>query len=495
MTDVDTDETTLGVREVRRRAATGAALVGLRTALIQFVGLAGSVVIARLLVPRDLGIVAFGLTLLTAAQFLSDGGLGATLIRRRHKPTGIELSTLLGLQLVLSGVLVGMVGVVGIWGGEVGLVTLIMTASLPITAMRAPALILLERELEYGAIVLAEVAIAVTLNGWSVVTVLAGWGVWGLATATIVSEAAGTVVMLRARSGGGVIRPRLNMLAVREMIVFGARFQAVTVVLLIRTQAINLGVAAIGGLPALGIWALANRIMRVPFWVFRGLLRVSYPATARLADAGVDLRPVLAKMGRVTAIGAGALLVPLAGTSYVLLPALFGERWASAAIVIPYACAGLIVSGPISVAASGYLYTLNDAATPLRATVANSILWIALTLVLLPYIGSAALGLGWMAGSLVESVVFTVYVRRRVGLNLLRTILPIIAMAVAWSCGGYGLTLVLPEGAAGAVVASVVAGAGFLGGCSIISRADFISVMTTVRDALGRPVGGRRQSS
>jgi O-antigen/teichoic acid export membrane protein len=350
--------------------------------------------------------------------------------------------------------------------------------------LRAPALILLERDLEYGAIVMAEFAIAVALNVWSVVTVLAGWGVWGLATATIVSEAAGTAVMLTARSGGGVIRPRLNMLAVREMIVFGARFQAVTVVLLVRTQAINLGVAAIGGLPALGIWSLANRVMRVPFWVFRGLLRVSYPATARLADAGVDLRPVLAKMGRVTAIGAGALLVPLAGTSYVLLPALFGERWASAAIVIPYACAGLIISGPISVAASGYLYTLNDAATPLRATIANSVVWIGLTLILLPYVGSAALGIGWMAGSLVESIVFTVYVRRQVKLNLMRAILPIIGMAVIWSCVGFGLTLTFPQGAGGAFIASVVAGAGFLGGCSLICRADFISVGKTVRGAL-----------
>lgn len=480
----------LSPEAVRRLATTGAALVGVRTALIQIVGLAGNVVFARLLLPREFGTVAFGLTLLMAATVLSDGGLGASLIRRRGAPTRHDLATLLGLQLALTSFLFAVVAGIGVRTGEVGRVTTVMTIALPFTALRAPALITLERDLRYRGVVFAELVDSMTFNVWGVVGVLLGFGVWGIATASVASEAMGTIAMILV-AGNGVTRPRFDVEVFKSLIGFGARFQAVTLTLLVRFQVINVGVAAIGGLGALGVWSLAYRVMRVPFWVLRGLQRVSYPAMARLAEADVELRGTVIRMANVTAIASGILLVPLAAGSTILLPAVFGARWSGVADVVPVACLGLIISGPMSVAASGYLYASNDATTPLRATIANTIVWSVVGLGLLPNYGVRAVGIGWMAGSVVEAIVFGMALRKAIGLTLASAICPIAAIGVASAGIGYGITLTAHGSVVIGIVGSTVACVCFSGACAAIRRRDASAVFEVVSSGLGRARGRR----
>ena len=51
------------------------------------IGLIGYLVTARLLGPRAFGVVAIGLSITFVAQFLSDGGLGPSLVRRPEPPS------------------------------------------------------------------------------------------------------------------------------------------------------------------------------------------------------------------------------------------------------------------------------------------------------------------------------------------------------------------------------------------------------------------------
>jgi peptidoglycan biosynthesis protein MviN/MurJ (putative lipid II flippase) len=64
-----------------------------------------------------------------------------------------------------------------------------------------------------------------------------------------------------------------------------------------------------------------------------------------------------------------------------------------------------MIGGPISVATAGYLYAVGDAATPLRATIAHTIVWLLIAFAALPVLGVAAIGIGWGAGSVVDAIV------------------------------------------------------------------------------------------
>ena len=106
-----TQEDRPGVTEVRQRAITGAAVDVMRGIGVRLVGLIGTLVLARLLTPHDFGIVAFGVTLITFANFLADGGIGSGLIRRVDPPERADLKALLAFQLGLSTALALGIGV------------------------------------------------------------------------------------------------------------------------------------------------------------------------------------------------------------------------------------------------------------------------------------------------------------------------------------------------------------------------------------------------
>jgi O-antigen/teichoic acid export membrane protein len=229
----------------------------------------------------------------------------------------------------------------------------------------------------------------------------------------------------------GLITPRLDVDALRSMLGFGVRFQAVGLAGLVRTQGVNLVIAAAGGQLLLGYWSLATRLLQVPFWLFQALWRVSYPTMARLRAAGDDTRQVAERLARMTALASGAMLAPLAASAHSLVPGLFGTAWTHAADPMPWASAGLMVSGPISVATAGYLYSEHDARTPLNATVVNGVVWVALTAVLLGPVGVAAAGISWMLASWAEAVIFSRALRRRAALRIERVILVPVAIGFA----------------------------------------------------------------
>src|SRR5690348_3169619 len=341
---------------IRERGALGAALLTIRAAAAQVVAFVGTLVLAHLLLPTAFGVVAFGTTVITIGNFFADGGLGAALIRKHTGPTVDELRTLLGFQLAVAFVIALGLAVAGSRAGTTGAVTAIMAASLPLLALRAPHAIALERALDYRPIASIEFTESLVYYGWAIATVWAGWGVWGLASAAVVRAFAGSVLMAIA-SPLGLIMPQLTLGALRPMLGFGIGFEAVGLAALARNQGVNLVVVAVGGEQLLGFWSLANRLMQVPFRLFQALWRVSYPTMARLRAAGEDTRLVVARFARVTALASGAALAPLAASAHYLVPAMFGANWGDAAAPLPWASAGLVVAGPISVAAAGYLYS------------------------------------------------------------------------------------------------------------------------------------------
>ena len=211
---------------IRDRGAAGALLLTIRAAGAQAVAFIGMLVLAHLLSPTALGMVAFGTTIVTIGNFFADGGLGAALIRRGDHPTVDELRALLAVQLILAFVIALGVAVIGFQAGTTGAVTAIMAWSLPLLALRAPHAIALERALDYRPIAATEFAESLVFYGWAIAMVAAGWGVWGMASAAIARAVTGSVLMTAA-SPLKVITPRLGHGTLRSMLAFGVGFQAV----------------------------------------------------------------------------------------------------------------------------------------------------------------------------------------------------------------------------------------------------------------------------
>jgi O-antigen/teichoic acid export membrane protein len=464
---------------IRERGAVGAVLLTIREAGAQVVAFTGMLVLAHMLTPAELGTVAFGATVVAISTFFSDGGLGAALIRRANHPTVDEFRALLALQLGLAFVIALVVAVVGLEAGTTGAVTAIMASSLPLLALRAPHAIALERALLYRPIAAIDFAESLVYYGWAIATVAAGWGVWGVASAAIARALAGSVLMTAA-SPLKLITPRLVRGTLRSMLGFGIGFQAVGLAALARSQGVNLVVVAIGGERLLGYWSVAYRLMQLPFWVLQALWRVSYPTMARLRAHGEDTRLTVERFARVTALVSGAVLAPLAVSAHFVVPALFGANWAASAAPLPWAAAGLVVAGPISVATAGYLYSEGDVRTPLVATIINGAVWIALTAILLRPVGIAAVGIAWMVASWTEAVIFA-RALRRAGVAVSRMIVVPVAVAVTSALLAYAVQTPLSSRLVPGIASATVALAAYLALSFAFNRADLVATARRVR--------------
>ena len=231
---------------LKERALAGVLIVAGRGLVILLIAFGGTVVLARLLTPQDFGIVAIGTAVVVVVALFSDGGLGAALIRRPEPPTMEELQSLTGLQLVVT---VGLALVFALVAAPLGLVAEIvalMSFSMPIVAFQFPGKIMLERNLSYRPLAVFEVAQTFTYYGWAIGFVLAGAGVWALASATVAMRVVGLLFMARI-SPVGLVRPRFSMRKMRTLLGFGVRFQAVNATYLLRDLCLSTFTAALAG--------------------------------------------------------------------------------------------------------------------------------------------------------------------------------------------------------------------------------------------------------
>ncbi|MFE9444693.1 oligosaccharide flippase family protein [Streptomyces sp. NPDC006602] len=488
------EDEALSSSELKRRAKAGVFVVSTRGLVILLLGFAGNVVVARLLNPHDFGVVAIGMSFVLFAGLVSDGGLGAGLIRRKEPPSTEELGALSALQLGVTLAMAAAAAAVAVPLGRVGWVTAVMVASMPFVALQFPGRILLERALLYRRLVAVEMSQVLCFQGWAIGTVAAGFGVWGLATATVVRALTGALVMAFV-CPSGLVRPLPAFRLIKPLVGFGLRFQAVNATWLLRDQTLNVCVAALGGVTQLGLWALAKRLMEVPYLVLQSLWRVSFPTMSRLADDKAHMARLVQQALEITSVGMGFVLTTLAGSAPGLVPGLFGTQWRDAAAVVPGACLGLAVGGAVSVATQGYLYAVGDAQAVLRASLLQAATWFAVTLPMLAPLGVGAVGLGWCAAAVVEALVLGRAATRRLPVRLFRPLFAPVLVGAGSSALGWAVAArgggTLWSGIAGGGCSAVLFAAGMTVADRRLVRQTYGFVAGSVRAALSRSPGQR----
>ena len=305
-------EPELSTSDIGRRAASGAALLTAKGTLAQILGLLSTIVITRLLAPNQLGLYAIAVTISTFLLVLGGGvGMGSALIRRPVAPEHADLRAYAALQLIASSILVSVVILATHPFGLVGQLTAVMVMSAPIIALGGASAVVLERQLLYKTIATAETAGLLVFYGWTVVTVAIGWGLWGLATATLARSVVGTAFIV-ALAPTGVVWPRYDGRRIRAMLGIGLRVQVVDLVAALRDQILVLGTAAIGSVSIVAYWSLVLRALQAPQTLLLTLLRVSFPAMSRTRSAGGDPAGMLPRLLAAATILTGTLLAPLA---------------------------------------------------------------------------------------------------------------------------------------------------------------------------------------
>jgi O-antigen/teichoic acid export membrane protein len=474
---------------VKRRAKSGIFFVGSWGAVNLIVGFGGNLVLARLLTPRDFGIVAVGATLMMFTNAIADGGLGSGLIRREDAPDRTELKAALALQLSLTGVLAVVGAGLGILFGGAGLVVALMLTALPLASFATPGRVMLSRALRFKALSTIEAVGNLLYYLWAVgLVVLADEGVWALASAVIV-RAVVLSAGIAAVSGHALLPSYRGASRLKPVIVFGLRFQGVSLAAMLREQGLNGGVAAISGVGTLGLWTLTKRLLEVPSLMFEPLHRVSFPLLSHMLAAKQDPARMLDRGVAVASTASGVLLVAMAASSPELVPFVFGEQWRAVGEILPWICGSLLVAGPLSVVAVGFLYATNAPSVVLKATIIHSLVLFAVAFPLLPLVGPAAIGIGSLSGAIVDAAIMARAIRVRSSSRPLDGLLPTIAVAVV--AGGAGLLVseLSGPGVLAGIEAGLTAAAVYVGVLTVVRRSVMADTIGLIRDAVRSGLG------
>jgi O-antigen/teichoic acid export membrane protein len=475
-------------RLIRDRAASGAAALGARGAVVMVAGVGVNLALARMLSPRDFGYVALGTALIVVGQYLSIGGLGVALIRKPGVPERRELAAVQGVQLAVAAFFV-LVGVLLAFVGErAGQVAAVMCASIPLVLLRLPSSISLERELLFRTIAFVEILESAAYYAWALITVAAGFGVWGLASAAIARALVGTVTMIRA-APVGYVAPTWDWRLVRPLLGFGLKFQGASAASMGRDYGLTAGVGAVAGLASLGIWSFAYRILQIPLLLSRSLLRVSYPALARMREAGESVDLVIERSTGVVAAGVAILGVGIVAGAPAAIPALAGERWSDAASILLWGTLGYMIWIPVSVTAAGYLLAAGRAGLILVVNVLEAVALLGVTLALLPTLGVEAIGLGWIAVGLVDLIILSPPIRRETGATMPANLAPTLALAAGSGGIGWAIAETGSHTVPTALLAAVVAEVLLLGGLWLFDRELIRRTVSLARLGLGGALG------
>lgn len=298
------------------------------------VSFAASVVIARLLTPRELGIYAIALAILGAVQFLTSFGISAYLVRERAL-TAQMLASAFTINALLSVALAGalfILGGAGSWLGDPGagdvLRVLALTPLIGIPAFRPAAMA--QREQRFRLIALVTVASSLTAALVTVGLALRGNSYMSLAYGALASSVVSTAAYLLFARGHFSLRVSLS--GWRAIAGFGVQMMSIGGVAVLGTRLGEIVIGRVLGVAALGLYARASGLAGLIFDnVYGTMTRVLF---ANMAEeqrrTGVLRDKYVRGLQLVTAVMWPAL-IGLAVLAGPVIRLLYGERWLAAA--------------------------------------------------------------------------------------------------------------------------------------------------------------------
>ena len=326
----------MNVEGMRKRLTVGAIWTGVGRFVINLVGIASTLVLARLLTPADFGLVAIANIAFAITGAFTELSLGAALIqnpvpRREHYDTAWTLNILrafaIGAVLCISAYpvavayddkrLIEIMYVLGVGALVGGLVN--------------PKLVDFRRKLSFRQEMLIEVANK--LVGFVVGACIAYWfrSYWALVIGSLASQVSGLILSYVLIP----FLPRFSLEYWRSLFSFSGWLALSSGLSAINYRADHLAIGAVLGTGPLGQYSVGDNLASLPVRESTApLASVLFPAFSRLQDDTERLREAFLRSQCLLVAAALPVGVGFALVAAPLVQLVLGPQWASAALVI-----------------------------------------------------------------------------------------------------------------------------------------------------------------
>jgi PST family polysaccharide transporter len=317
--------------DLKRRFVRGGALTIILQGSTIAIQLTSTVLLARLLSPKDYGIMAMVLAVTNFAGLFRDFGLSSAVIQTKSL-TSAQQSNLFWLNVALGALLTVLVAaasplVVWFYGRpELLWVTFALSFSFLIGSVGSQHGAMLVRNMQFGRQGTCSIAGALCSLAVSIVLALHGWSYWSLVWGNLAGAAA-TTLLLFVLSPFRPSWPQKDA-PVRDMLKFGADVTAFNIVNYFHRNLDNILIGKFAGAAALGYYSRAYTLLMLPINAARSPINaVGFPALSRLANQPKEFREFCRRITWVIAIISMPLAAFLAVQADRIIPLALGPSW------------------------------------------------------------------------------------------------------------------------------------------------------------------------
>ena len=408
----------------------------------QLIQMVTTIVLARLLVPEDFGLISMAIVFVGISQLFADFGIGAAIVQSKQTPD-IALSSSFWLNAAIGTILVVLIWILapfiaGFYGEDrIRPLVMVLALTLPLSTIMVVPTSILYRELQFQDVVRSQVYGSLTGAVFAILLAWMGFGFWSLAIQPIIGLL--ITAMLVFKYSGWYPRMAYSWSSVRGLVNFSLPVLGSDLMNYAYRNGDSLIIGRFLGSQQLGYYSLAYQIMLYPMTQISSVMvKVMFPTLSRMQDdlerlASAYLRSVGAIAMITFPMMAGLYLV---AEDFVMI--LFGEKWMPMAGALQILCwVGLIHSVSTTVGTI-YLSTGNT-------RIAFYVTLFATPLYLVSFLIGVQWGITGVAVSYVLAMAVVTVINFRIGFriigadlgNLLGTLLPslfssLIMMAAVW---------------------------------------------------------------
>jgi O-antigen/teichoic acid export membrane protein len=415
----------------------------------QVIALIIGIILARLLSPREFGLIAMITVMTGFAAIFAELGLSAALIQKQdvrqdHLSSVFWINLIGGLLLMLI-FIVGAPLIAGFYHEPTLIpLTMLISTNFLIGSLNIVQKTLITKSLDFRTVAIAEIS-AIAVSGiLAILLAYSGFGVWSLAIQSVVCSIVTAMLLWKLNTW----RPKFtfNGRAVKELLGFSAN--------LLGTQSLNYWVRNLDnlligrflGTVALGGYSWAYSIMLFPQTNISSVIsRVMFPSFSMIQKEKERIKSIYLSVTRVIALVTFPMMCGLFVTVVPFVMAVFGPQWAGMIPILQVFCVvGLIQSiGTLN----GNLY-LSQGRADLQFKIGlilrtNAILGIIVGL----HWGVVGVALGYATASFINSYPNLFFAGRLINLTyseLMKNLADVFACSATMAAAVWSLGLLLP---------------------------------------------------
>ncbi len=429
---------------------------------IQAFGFVQGIILARLLMPSDYGLIAMTGVFFAVSYALVDTGFTSALIRKKER-TGIDYSTVyvtnVVLSLVLSLILCLCAPLIADFYNEPQLVPIVcanaglLFVGSFIAVQGARLSIHLQFKTKSKIIVTAVISTGIV----SIIMAYLGFGVWSLILPNFLSVLLrGILYFIYQHWFPGF---RFSWKVYKDFFAYGSKLMVSTLLNAIYGNVYSLVIGKFYSASSLGYYTKGSGYASLPAVTLSGILyKVTFPVLSKIQDDDARLESVYRRMIRVAAYIVFPMMVLLFVLARPLVLVLITEKWADCIIYIQLLCFAMMWN-PIHSLNLNLLFVKGRSDLFLRLEVVKKVIGVIILCVTIP-LGLVAMCYGQVVVSILFLLINTYYTGKLINVGFLvqmRDLLPTILYTSVMGVAIWGLVFLIPS-SVGQIVVGVLIG-------------------------------------